>query len=177
MAIGVGERMPEGTLLRMGETGVEPVPTDRVFAGRRVVVFGLPGAFTGTCSTAHLPSYMRVSARLAARGVDEIVCVAANDPWVMQAWGEATGAAQAGITMLADPVGDWIEALGQAFDEPAKGFIRRCRRFSALVEDGVVRVWHEELGAGVCEATAGEAMLGEIGQATSSDKRPAEAPL
>ena len=163
MAVRVGERMPEGTLLRMGENGVEPVPTGPLLAGRRVVVFGLPGAFTGTCSTSHVPSYMRVMARLTSRAVDEVVCVAGNDPWVMKAWGEATGATSAGITMLADPSGDWIEAMGQAFDAPAAGFIRRCRRFSALIEDGVVRIWQEEAGPGVCEATAGEAMLQAIG--------------
>lgn len=159
MAVEVGGRMPEGTLLRMGEKGVEPVATRDVFGGRTVVVFGLPGAFTGTCTTAHVPSYMRVMAPLAARGVDEVVCVAANDPWVMKAWGEQTGAAAAGITMLADPSGDWIEALGTSFDAPQVGFHRRSRRFSALVEDGVVRLWHEEAGPGVCEATAGEAMV------------------
>ena len=163
MAMKVGERMPEGTLLRMGENGVEPVATGPIFAGRRVVVFGLPGAFTGTCSTAHLPSYMRVRARLADRGVDEVVCVAGNDPWVMRAWGEATGAASAGITLLADPSGDWIEALGTAFDAPQVGYFRRSRRFSALVQDGVVDLWQEEAGPGVCEATAGEAMLAALG--------------
>ncbi len=163
MAVKVGERMPEGTLLRMGDKGVEPVPTRDIFQGRRIVVFGLPGAFTSTCSTAHVPSYMRVLASLTARGVDEVVCIAGNDPWVMRAWGEATGAASAGITMLGDPSGDWIEALGVLFDAPQAGFLRRARRFSAFVEDGVVRIWQEEAGPGVCEATAGEAMLAAIG--------------
>jgi cytochrome c peroxidase len=159
MAINVGERLPEGTLLRRNGTENEEVQTRDLFAGRRVVIFGVPGAFTGTCSTAHVPSYMRVMAPLAARGVDEIVCLSVNDPWVMEAWGQATGAAMAGITLLADPSGDWVEALGQGFNAPAAGFFRRCRRFSALVEDGVVRIWQEEAGPGVCEATAGEAML------------------
>jgi cytochrome c peroxidase len=102
---------------------------------------------------------MRVMAPLTARGVDEIVCIAVNDPWVMEAWGEATGAAMAGITLLADPSGDWVEALDQGFTAPAVGFFRRSRRFSALIEDGIVRIWHEEAAPGVCEATAGEAML------------------
>ncbi len=163
MTMKVGERMPEGTLLRMGENGVEQIPTSRLFAGRRVVVFGLPGAFTSTCSTAHVPSYMRVMAPLTARGVDEVVCIAGNDPWVMKAWGEATGASSAGITMLADPSGEWIEKLGTAFDAPQVGFHRRSRRFSALIVDGVIELWHEEAGPGVCEATAGEAMLAAIG--------------
>ena len=159
MAIQMGERLPEGRLQRMGGSGVETVETGPIFANRRVVLFGVPGAFTGLCSTAHVPSYMRVMAQLAARGVDEIICVAGNDAWVMKAWGEATGASAAGITMLADPTGAWIEALGQSFDAPAVGLIRRARRFSALVENGVVRVWQEEPGPGLCEATAGEAML------------------
>ena len=162
MAVKAGERMPEGKLLKMGANGVDAVETRDLFAGRRVVVFGLPGAFTGTCSTAHVPSYMRVMPSLTARGVDEVICVAANDPWVMNAWGESTGAAPAGITMLADPSGNWIEALGTSFDAPQVGFHRRSRRFSALVVDGVVEIWHEEAGPGVCEATAGEAMLGAM---------------
>jgi cytochrome c peroxidase len=162
MAMKVGQRLPEGTLLRMGDKGVEKVPTGPYFAGRRVVLFGLPGAFTSTCSTAHVPSYMRVMAQLTARGIEEIVCVAGNDPWVMKAWGESTGAASAGITMLADPAGAWIEALGTAFDAPDVGFVRRSRRFSALVTDGVIDLWHEEAGPGVCEATAGEAMLAAL---------------
>jgi cytochrome c peroxidase len=127
-----------------------------------VVVFGLPGAFTSTCSTAHVPSYMRVMASLTARGVDEVVCIAGNDPWVMKAWGESTGAASAGITMLADPTGDWIEALGTAFDAPrwASSAARAASRPSCRT---AVDLWHEEAGPGVCEATAGEAMLAAIG--------------
>jgi cytochrome c peroxidase len=157
----VGATLPAGTLLRMGPSGPEPVPTAPLFKGRRVVLFGLPGAFTGTCTTAHLPSFVRVRDRLAEKGVDEVICVAANDPWVMQAWGEATGAAPA-VTLLGDPAGDWIEALGVSFSAPQVGFLRRARRFSALVEDGVVRLWHEEAGPGLCEATAGEAMLAAV---------------
>jgi cytochrome c peroxidase len=159
MAIEVGGRLPEGTLMRLGERGPETVDTRRVFAGRRVVLFGVPGAFTSLCSTSHIPSYMRAMAKLTARGVDEIVGVSVNDPWVMKAWGEATGATTAGITLLADPSGDWIEAMDQLFTADAVGLHRRAKRFSALVEDGVVKLWNEEAGPGVCEATAGEAML------------------
>ena len=162
MTITVGDRLPRGTLLRMGEAGPEAVPTEAVFAGRRVVLFGLPGAFTGTCTTAHVPSFIRTKAGFDAKGVDAIVCVAGNDPWVMRAWGEATGAEAAGLTLLGDPSGDFIEALGVLFDAPQAGFHRRARRFAALLEDGVVRVWHEEAGPGLCEATAGEAMLAAI---------------
>lgn len=163
MAVAVGDRLPEGRLLRLREGRVEPVDAGRVFAGRRAVLFGVPGAFSDLCTTAHVPSYMRTMARLAARGVEEILCVAVNDPWALGAWGQATGATAAGITLLADPTGDWVEALGQTFDAPAAGLYRRCTRFSALVEDGVVRVWQEEEHHATCEATAGEAMLAALG--------------
>ncbi|MBP1806063.1 peroxiredoxin [Rubellimicrobium aerolatum] len=163
MAIEVGGRLPEGTLMRMGPGGPEKVDSRQLFAGRRVVLFGVPGAFTGLCSTAHVPSYIRAMAGLTARGVDEIVGVSVNDPFVMQAWGEATGATMAGITLLADPSGDWIAAMGQAFDAPVVGLHRRAKRFSALIEDGVVKIWNEEAAPGTCEATAGEAMLAALG--------------
>ena len=162
MGLKVGERVPEARLLRMGERGVEGVDSRELLGGRRVVLFGLPGAYTGTCSTAHLPSFVRVRDRLGAKGVDAVVCVAGNDAWVMRAWGEATGAAAAGITLLGEPSGDWFRAMDVAMEAPAVGFHNRCRRFSALIEDGVVRLWFEEAGPGVCEATAGEAMLAAL---------------
>lgn len=163
MAIGVGERLPEGALLRVGEGMPEPVQTGAFFAGRRVVLFGVPGAFSDLCTTAHVPSYMRSLSRLLARGVEEVACLAVNDPFALGAWGQATGATAAGITLLADPTGDWVEALGQSFDAPPIGLYRRCTRFSALVEDGVVKVWQEEAHHATCEATAGEAMLEALG--------------
>lgn len=159
MAVTVGERLPEGQVLWMGDAGPEQLPTGPLFAGRRVVLFGLPGAFTGTCSTAHLPSFVRTKADLEARGVDAVICLAGNDAWVMRAWGEQTGAAEAGILMLGDPSGDWIAALGMELTVPQIGFHRRSRRFSALVEDGVVRAWNEEPAPDAFGATGGEAML------------------
>jgi peroxiredoxin len=165
--VGVGERLPEGRVLVKGEGGLEWVDTRDLFAGRRVVLFGLPGAYTGLCTTAHVPSFLRTKARFDAAGVDAILCLAANDPFVLEAWGRDTGAAEAGIGMLADPAGEWIEALGTLFDLPERGFLRRSRRFAAYVEDGVVRVWHEEESPGACEATAGEAMLAAVEKATA----------
>lgn len=159
MGVGVGERLPEGRVIVQGERGPEVVATAGLFAGRRVALFGVPGAYTSTCSTAHVPSFVRSMGALRAKGVDAVYCLAGNDPFVLRAWGEETGATAAGIVMLGDPSGDWIEALGQSLEVPHLGFHRRARRFSALVEDGVVRQWNEEAGPGACEATAGEAMV------------------
>ena len=162
MTIATGSRLPEATLLKMGENGAEAVTlTDRL-KGRKVVIFGLPGAYTGTCSTAHVPSFMRTAKAFADKGVDEIICVSVNDPFVMKAWGESTGAAAAGITMLGDADASFTKAIGMAFSVPALGFIDRSKRYALYAEDGVVRVFHPETGTGGCEISGGEAMLAAI---------------
>ena len=97
MTLAVGTRLPEATFLEKDGDEIREVRSDAVFDGRRVVLFGLPGAFTGMCSTRHLPSFIRVADALREKGVDEIVCVAVNDPFVMQVWGETSGAKAAGI--------------------------------------------------------------------------------
>ena len=117
MTLTIGAKLPEATLLRMGEAGAEPVRLPEVLKGRKVVIFGLPGAFTSTCSTAHVPSFIRTAGKLAEKGVDEIICVSVNDPFVMKAWSEATGAGAAGIRMLGDPSSAFTKA-------PAAGRLR-----------------------------------------------------
>ena len=161
MTIATGSRLPEATLLKMGENGAEAVTlTDRL-KGRKVVIFGLPGAYTGTCSTAHVPSFMRTAKAFADKGVDEIICVSVNDPFVMKAWGEATGATAAGITMLGDADSSFSKAIGMVFDVPHLGFFARSKRYSLLAEDGVVTRFNPETGTG-CEISAGEALLDQI---------------
>lgn len=162
MTIQPGDRMPDGTLLRMGEGGPEQVAARDLFADKRVVLFGLPGAYTGTCSTAHVPSFVRTKPQFDAKGIDAVVCLSGNDPFVLKAWGAETGATAAGIDMVGDPSGDFIVALGMELTAPAVGFHRRSKRFAALVEDGVVKVVHEEPSPGQCDVSGGEAMLAEV---------------
>jgi peroxiredoxin len=109
-------------------------------AGRKVVIFGLPGAYTGTCTTAHVPSFIRTAAKFAEKGVDEIICVSVNDPFVMKAWGEATGATAAGITMLGDADAASPRRSAWISTCPRSGFHARSKRYSLLAEDGVVKV-------------------------------------
>ncbi|MGC9369475.1 MAG: peroxiredoxin [Paracoccaceae bacterium] len=159
MGISVGDRLPEATMVRMGANGrPEPVQLGEVLRGRRVVVFGLPGAFTGTCSTSHLPSFMRTAQAFREKGVDGIICIAVNDAFVLDAWGEATGAKAAGITFLGDAEGQLTNALGMAFDAPAIGLIGRSNRYAALVEDGVVTAVQVD-DPGVCDVSTGERFL------------------
>ena len=162
MTISVGDKLPAAQLLAMGERGPEAVQIADRLTGRKVVIFGLPGAFTGTCTTAHVPSFIRTAAKFKAKGIDEIICVSVNDPFVMKAWGETTGAAAAGITMLGDAESAFTTAIGLNFSAPPAGFVNRSKRYALYAENGVVRVLHLEEGRDTCEVSGGEALLAAI---------------
>ena len=162
MVISVGDRLPEADLVRLGDAGPEQVSIDALTKGRKVVIFAVPGAFTPTCHSAHVPSFMRTKDAFAAKGVDEVVCISVNDPFVMKAWGEATGAAEAGISMLADGTGAFTAAMGLSFDAPPVGLMARSKRYALMAEDGVVKVLHLEESPGTCEISGGEALLAAI---------------
>jgi peroxiredoxin len=162
MTISAGDRLPDATLLAMGNDGPHQVALGDRTKGRKVVIFGLPGAYTGVCSTAHVPSFIRTKDAFAAKGVDEIICVSVNDPFVMGAWGQATGAAAAGIAMLGDADGAFTRAIGLDFTAPPVGLIGRSKRYAMLAEDGVVLALHVEDSPGVCNVSAGEALLDAI---------------
>ena len=162
MAITEGDRLPDAELLRMGEDGPETVSLGAIAKGRTIALFAVPGAYTGVCTAAHVPSFIRTKDGFAAKGVEEVVCVAVNDPFVMRAWGEATGATAAGIAMLADAGGAFTRAVGMGFDAPSRGFHGRSKRYAMIVEDGVVRTLHVEESPGVCEASGGEALLATL---------------
>ena len=115
MTISVGDKLPDATMVTIGENGPEPVELSAKLAGRKVVVFGLPGAYTTGCSTVHLPSFIRTVDQFRDKGVDEVICVSVNDPFVLDAWGRETGAKDAGITFLADADGSLTRALDMAF--------------------------------------------------------------
>jgi glutaredoxin/glutathione-dependent peroxiredoxin len=159
MPLAIGDRLPDATFVEITEDGPREVTTAGVFGGRRVMLVALPGPYTPTCDRLHLPSFVRTAPAFAAEGVDEIVCLAVTDGWVMRHWGEATGATAAGIRMLADASGAFTRAIGMAFDAPAVGFYGRSVRYAAFVEDGVVTLLSVEEGRGVCDMTAGETML------------------
>ncbi|WP_265501824.1 peroxiredoxin [Paracoccus beibuensis] len=161
MTITAGETLPQGQLLRVGENGPESVSTERMMQGK-VALFGLPGAFTGTCTNAHMPSFVRTADAFRQKGVSRIVCIAVNDPFVANAWSEQTGAADAGIEVLADADGSVTKALGLNFDAPPVGFFGRCKRFAALVEDGVVKAIDVEDSPGTCSVSAGESLLEKV---------------
>jgi glutaredoxin/glutathione-dependent peroxiredoxin len=158
MTLSKGDRLPDATLVRMGDDGPEQVQLSEVLKGRKVVVFALPGAFTGPCTTAHIPSFIRTADAFRAKGVDEIICIAVNDPFVLQAWGESTGATAAGISFLGDADGSFTKALGMDFTAPQIGLVGRSNRYALVVEDGVITRANidEPLQ---CDRSTGESLL------------------
>ena len=158
MSLTVGQRFPDATLVRMGVEGPQTVELRDLLAGRKVVLFGLPGAFTGPCSTSHIPSFIRTADAFRARGVAEIVCVAVNDPFVLKAWGEDTGATAAGIALLGDAGGDLTRTLGMEFTAPPIGLYGRSNRYAVVLDDGVIT--HANVDKpGECAISRGEELL------------------
>ncbi len=162
MAISQGDMLPDATLVQLGADGPAPVKMSDKTKGRKVVIFAVPGAYTPTCHSAHVPSFVRTKDQFDAKGVDEIICVSVNDPFVMKAWGEATGASDAGITMLGDAESAFTKAIGMDFDAPPAGLMGRSKRYAMLVEDGKVTLLQEEESPGVCEVSGGEALLASM---------------
>lgn len=162
MSISIGDKLPDATLMTLGENGPEAVSLSAKLTGRNVVIFALPGAYTGTCSTAHVPSFIRTKGDFDAKGVDEIICLSVNDPFVMHAWSEATGAGEAGLTFLGDSMAEFTKAVGMDFTAPPAGLVDRSKRYALYAEDGVVKVFQAEENPGVCDVSGGEAMLAAI---------------
>jgi len=162
MTLSTGDKLPDATLTMMGKDGPEQVQLSDKTAGRKVVIFAVPGAFTPTCHAQHVPSFVRNAGDLAAKGVDEVICVSVNDPFVMGEWGKATGAAEAGITMLGDADSSFTKAIGMAFSAPPAGLIDRSKRYAMVVEDGTVTMLNVEDNPGAMETSSGESILAAL---------------
>ena len=168
MTIKVGDRLPAGKLSEFIEVetagctvGPNDFSVEALTKGKKVVIFGLPGAFTPTCSAKHVPSYLANLDRLKAKGVDEVICVAVNDAFVMGAWARDQHSVGK-VRMMGDGSGIYTKALGLEFDLSARGLGVRCQRFSMLVDDGVVKTMNLE-APGKYEISDGETMLKQLG--------------
>ena len=168
MTIKVGDRLPAGTLSEYVDVetpgctiGPNQFQVEDLTQGKKVVIFGLPGAFTPTCSSKHVPSYLANYDALKAKGVDEIICISVNDPFVMGAWAKdqrTTGK----VRMMGDGSARYTKALGLELDLESRGMGTRCQRFSALVDNGVVKALNVE-APGKYEVSGAETMLSQLG--------------
>lgn len=157
MTIKTGDAIPSVTLKHLTADGMQDITTDSLFAGRKVVLFSVPGAFTPTCSAKHLPGFIEQADAIRAKGVAEIVCLAVNDPFVMRAWGDKHGA-DGKVFMLPDGSALFTAALGLSQDLTAKGLGVRGLRFALIAENGVVTHLAVEEG-GAFEVSSAEAIL------------------
>lgn len=159
MTISVGDKLPDVKLVKVTAEGPAPVQSGEYFAGKKVALFSVPGAFTPTCSAKHLPGYVEKAADLKAKGIDEIACTAVNDAFVMGAWGKASGSDD--VTMLADGNGELAKALGLTMDGSGFGMGTRGQRFSMVVNDGVVEQVNVE-APGDFNVSSADYMLGQL---------------
>jgi peroxiredoxin len=159
MTIKVGDKLPDVKLVKATENGPEAVQSSDYFAGKKVALFSVPGAFTPTCSAKHLPGYVDKAEDLKAKGVDEIVATSVNDAFVLGAWNKSAGSED--ITMLADGNGDFAEALGLTMDGSGFGLGKRGQRFSMIVDDGVVKELNVEQ-PGDFSVSSAEQLLGQL---------------
>ncbi len=160
MTINVGDKIPSATLMQMKGGAPQPVKTDDLFSGKRVVLFAVPGAFTPTCSAKHLPGFVQKADEIKKKGVDIVACVSVNDAFVMGAWADHQGTGDK-VMMLADGNGDFTRVLGLELDGTKFGMGRRSQRFSMLVDNGVVKKLNVE-EAGAFSVSSAEHMLQQL---------------
>ena len=159
MTISVGDRLPTTKFVKATADGPDQIESEDFFAGRRVALFAVPGAFTPTCSAKHLPGFVEKEAALKAKGIDEVACTSVNDAFVMDAWGKSAGAGD--ITLLADGNGDFAKAVGLTMDGSGFGMGTRSQRYSMIVNDGVVEQLNVE-APGEFKVSSAEHLLSEI---------------
>ena len=160
MTIAVGEQMPQVNFTTMTEEGPQPVTPSELFAGKKVALFSVPGAFTPTCSLKHLPGFVQQCESLLEKGIDTVCCMSVNDVFVMDAWGKSQGA-EGKVLMLADGNGEFTKAIGLELDASGFGMGLRSQRFSLVANDGVVEILNVESGGEFRVSTA-EYMLEQL---------------
>lgn len=161
MTIAVGDRLPEATFKVRTPDGLKDVTTQELTAGKKVVLFAVPGAFTPTCHAKHVPSYLEHMDALRAKGVDTVACVAVNDAFVLDAWAKAVGA-DGKLMLLSDGNATFTKALGLDFDGSGFGLGTRSKRYSMLLDNGVVKALNIEESPGVMEVSGADRLLAAL---------------
>jgi peroxiredoxin len=161
MAIAIGDKLPAATFKKFGGDGMVDVTGDELFGGRKIVLFAVPGAFTPTCHEQHLPGFVRQAAALKAKGVDEVVCVAVNDPFVLRAWEEQSGVGET-VKVLSDGNAAFTRAIGMEVELAGPFLGTRSKRYAMLVDDGVVKELMVEDNPGQVTGSGADAILAKL---------------
>lgn len=161
MTIAVGDKLPEATLIVMGDEGPKPISSNEIFHGKKVVLFAVPGAFTPTCHLRHLPGFIEHAEDFKAKGADIVACIAVNDAFVLDAWSDVAGA-RGKVKMLSDGNGEFTKKIGMDFDGSGIGLGIRSKRYAMIVDDGTVTALHVEGNPGVAVESSAEKMLEEM---------------
>ena len=159
MKIAKKQQLPHASLCQMTEQGPKDIDLAKLIAGKKVILIGMPGAFTKTCTNDHLPSLIKHSGTLFEKGIDEIICIVVNDIHVTKAWGDLTGATKAGIKILSDLDSKFATSIGLSFSAPAVGFFDRLQRVLIILDDSSVEHIQLEEKRSECNLTSGEAIL------------------
>lgn len=160
MPIKVGDKLPNASFRVMTAEGPKPKTTDEIFKGKKVALFAVPGAYTGTCSKMHLPSVQQNADAIKGKGIDSVVMTAVNDIFVLDAWKKSSGADK--VEFLADGNGEFAKAIDLTFDGSGNGLGTRSKRYSMLVDDGVVKSLNVEEAPGKVEVSGGDALLKQL---------------
>jgi peroxiredoxin len=161
MTIAIGDSLPEATFRVLGSEGIDKLTTADIFAGKNVVLFAVPGAFTPTCHLKHLPGFIDKADAFKKKGVNTVACVAVNDPFVLEAWAKATGG-MGKVLFLSDGNGEFTKKIGLDFDGSGIGLGTRSKRYAMLVDDGVVKALNIEDSPGVADVSTAEKLLAAL---------------
>ena len=162
MTIKIGDKFPQGTLAFYESKTLKTIDTTKAFKNKRVILFGMPGAFTPTCSQYHIPSITSQIANYKKKGIDEILCLVVNDIYVARFWAEHIGAIRSGLQVVSDPCGTLVKQMGMSFNAPNIGFLDRSVRFCLVLCDGIVEQIFKEAKTGTCEITSGDNILAKL---------------
>ncbi len=161
MTIAEGDVLPDATFRLMGPDGIETLSTKDLFGGKKVVLFAVPGAFTPTCHIKHLPGFIAAADAFKGKGVDDVLCVAVNDPFVLNAWAQATGAADK-VKVISDGNGEFTKKIDMDFDGSGVGLGTRSKRYAMVVDDGVVKLLRTEEDPGEAGVSTAESVLSSL---------------
>lgn len=162
MKLSIGDQLPSLNLQKLSSEGPQNVNLSELSRNKKIVIFAVSGAYSDTCSTAHMPSFIRVVDDFRARGIQYIVCISVNDVFVLDEWAKETGANLAGIEVLSDGDASFTKAMGMNFSLPDYGLYDRSQRYAMLVENGVIVVLQCEESSGECTVSSGESLLAAI---------------